>query len=396
VGGSESILTFALGFLIASLIALILAAPLWRRAEKITRKRLLSSLPISVDDVAAEKDKLRADFALSTRKLEMNLEKLRKKAQGQMTTAQQGHNKLIELETELKAKTETKSDNETEIASLAEKLAETEADLKRRTAQMEDMKAKLGDLQSVLNRQAGAIKDAASLAEGHRDEIETLKNETHENSEEITKQASAISSRDVKLSECGERVAAQKLLVAQKNAELKEKNALIASLQDKIAKMQAIEDDKTKSNLVNNAALDAKDTALATATEEIATLKSQLNAMAEEYRTRVAADNHENALLRQRIGDLAADVQRMTDELDGGDDRGLLRVAPSRTPGNTRLKGGANGGAKGTLAGILPVEMSKSNPSAMVFDPAPADIAAAKAASSLADRIRSLQRGLVK
>jgi len=394
VGGSESILTFALGFLIASLIGLILAAPLWRRAEKITRKRLLSSLPISVEDVAAEKDKLRADFALSTRKLEINLEKLRKKAQGQMTSVQEGHNKLIELETELKVETETKTYNQTEIASLAEKLAESEADLKRRTAQMDDMKAKLSDLQSVLNRQAGAIKDAASLAEGHRDEIETLKDEGDEKSEEITKQASALTSRDAKLAECGERVAAQKLLVAQKTVELKEKAATIASLQSKIADMEAVQDDKTKANQAQITALDAKNAVLVSATEEVATLKTQLNAMADEYKSRVAADNHENALLRQRIGDLATDVQRMTDELDRGDR--ILHETTNISPDNLRLKGGANGGAKVTLAGILPVNAAKSNTSGAAFGPVAADIAMAQEASSLADRIRSLQRGLVK
>jgi len=394
VGGSESILTFALGFLIASLIGLILAAPLWRRAEKITRKRLLSSLPISVEDVAAEKDKLRADFALSTRKLEINLEKLRKKAQGQMTSVQQGHNKLIELETELKAETETKTYNQSEIAGLAEKLAETEADLKRRTAQMDDMKAKLSDLQSVLNRQAGAIKDAASLAQGHRDEIETLKDEGDEKSEEITKQASALTSRDTKLAECGERVAAQKLLVAQKTAELKEKTAIIASLQARIAEMEAAQDDKTRKFQANKTALDAKDTALASATAEIATLKTQLNAMADEYKTRVAADNHENALLRQRIGDLATDVQRMTDELDSGNH--ILFETPKGPTDHLLRKGGANGGAKVTLAGILPVNAAKPDTSGAAFDPATTDIAMVQNASSLADRIRSLQRGLVK
>ena len=395
MAGSESLLTFALGFLIASLIALILAAPLWRRAEKVTRKRLEASLPISLEDVAAEKDKLRADFALSTRKLELNLEKLRKKAQGQMTSVQQRNIKLIELETELKAETETKSDKETEIRVLSEKLAAAEAELKRRTDQMDDMKAKLGDLQSVLNRQAGAIKDAASLAEGHRDEIETLKDDAAEKTGEITRQASAISFRDARLAECGERVAAQKLLVARKTAELKEKTTLIAALQTRIAELEALHASQSSKDQDRDTALDAKEAALAGATEEIAALKTQLHGMAEQYRTRLAADNHENALLRQRIGDLAADVARMTEALDAGDEASL-RATPIGAGAIGHLRGGTNGGAKETLARTLPIEALERGEDSEPLQIGAGEAAMVQKAASLADRIRSLQRGLVK
>ena len=78
---AEIIMTFALGFLIAAGIALALAAPLWQRAAAITRKRIRASSPVSIDDFNAASDRMRAEFALSTRKLEMSVESLRRKAQ---------------------------------------------------------------------------------------------------------------------------------------------------------------------------------------------------------------------------------------------------------------------------------------------------------------------------
>lgn len=70
----QSILLVALGFLIAGLLVLALAPAFWSRAVRLTTKRLKESLPISETEVRADKDRLRADFAIRTHKLEMRVE----------------------------------------------------------------------------------------------------------------------------------------------------------------------------------------------------------------------------------------------------------------------------------------------------------------------------------
>jgi len=75
----QSIMLVALGFLIATLCALLLAPSFWRRAERLTTQRLERSMPMSIADTEADRDQLRASYAIIIRRLEAALsqEKLR-------------------------------------------------------------------------------------------------------------------------------------------------------------------------------------------------------------------------------------------------------------------------------------------------------------------------------
>lgn len=61
----------ALGFLVASLLAVLFAGPFWNRAVRLTKKRMEATLPMSLSDIQADKDHLRAEYAVELRKLEM-------------------------------------------------------------------------------------------------------------------------------------------------------------------------------------------------------------------------------------------------------------------------------------------------------------------------------------
>ena len=80
----ESGLLFALGFLCATLLALLVAPAIWRRAVVLTRQRIENSVPLTLNEIQADKDLLRADFAMSTRRLELRLESLQERAAGQL------------------------------------------------------------------------------------------------------------------------------------------------------------------------------------------------------------------------------------------------------------------------------------------------------------------------
>lgn len=64
----------ALGFLMASLLALLLASAFWSRAVRLTTKRLKESLPASEPEIKADLDRLRAAYAIRVHKLETRLE----------------------------------------------------------------------------------------------------------------------------------------------------------------------------------------------------------------------------------------------------------------------------------------------------------------------------------
>jgi chromosome segregation ATPase len=68
---------FALGFMVAALLALMFLPAFWRRAMRLSTRRLQMLAPMSMEEVAAERDLLRAEFAVRERRLEQEMEALR-------------------------------------------------------------------------------------------------------------------------------------------------------------------------------------------------------------------------------------------------------------------------------------------------------------------------------
>lgn len=73
----QSLLLFTLGFLVAALLGLLLAPLLWRRAQALMRRRLEALVPMTLDEVRADRDALRAEHAMAMRRLEMENEEIR-------------------------------------------------------------------------------------------------------------------------------------------------------------------------------------------------------------------------------------------------------------------------------------------------------------------------------
>ena len=67
---------FALGFLVAGLAALAFAPAFWRRADRLTRRRLEMQIPLSVQEILAERDQLRAEFAVERCRLDQRAEEM--------------------------------------------------------------------------------------------------------------------------------------------------------------------------------------------------------------------------------------------------------------------------------------------------------------------------------
>src|ERR1700736_2441773 len=72
----EQAMVFTFGFLAASLIALAAAPAFWRRAIRLSTRRLEMQLPLSLEEILAGRDLLRAEFAVECRRLEQKAEVL--------------------------------------------------------------------------------------------------------------------------------------------------------------------------------------------------------------------------------------------------------------------------------------------------------------------------------
>ncbi len=80
----EPMMYFGIGFLVAALIGVAVMPLIHARAVRLTERRLEGAMPSSVEEILAEKDLLRAEFAMSTRRLEMSVEQLRNKTANQL------------------------------------------------------------------------------------------------------------------------------------------------------------------------------------------------------------------------------------------------------------------------------------------------------------------------
>ena len=80
----ESMMYFGIGFLFAALSVLVVVPLVHGRAVRLTTRRLEAAIPSSMAEILARKDLLRAEFAVSTRRLEMNVEQLKTKNASQL------------------------------------------------------------------------------------------------------------------------------------------------------------------------------------------------------------------------------------------------------------------------------------------------------------------------
>jgi chromosome segregation ATPase len=140
--GIENIMYFALGLLIASLVALAIMPAVWRRAVRLTKKRIEAATPITMAEFRADKDQLRAEFALSTRRLEMNVEALRRRLSEQLRDINRKRNEVGAI----------RDERETQLQQIRE-LEEREAELRRRILDLEKEGADLSQRLRMRDRE---------------------------------------------------------------------------------------------------------------------------------------------------------------------------------------------------------------------------------------------------
>lgn len=97
----ETAMLVALGFTAASLLALLMAPALWRRAVRLTTRKIEATMPMSVSDITADKDQIRAEYAVELRRLELDLERARERAARHLMERNQHMVEMGKLEAEL-------------------------------------------------------------------------------------------------------------------------------------------------------------------------------------------------------------------------------------------------------------------------------------------------------
>jgi len=394
----EPIMYIAIGFLVATLLGLALMPLVHGRAVRLTTKRLEASAPVSRAEIQADKDQLRAEFAMNARKLEMSIDQLRSKTTVQAAELGKKTDAINRMKVELGARNAEILALQAREQTLAEQLRTTSADLASTAAALQATQQALAERESEASRLSADLADQSRTAENRRTElvavheqIDTLKQRVDDIERDYTAtqaqleaQRSEAAATARERDEARERIAEltqrvtdlDQQLVAQLRAaedlgrqteslreQLAPKTAALAERDDENSRLRAAREEaetavkqlRDEVFALNN---NRSSPALATLQAEHAGAAAKLQALREE-REKFQREQAENAVLRERINDIAAEVAHLTMALEGSDSP-IKAILASES--KHRAKGGS--AAPQTLADRIRALQAKAGRSA--------------------------------
>lgn len=340
----QSVLFFVLGFLCAGFLALMIAPAIWRRAVALTRKRIEASIPLTQTEILADKDRVRAEYAMSTRRLEISVKALREKVAEQLVEISRGHEAMKGLAiermeknqvlSELGAKSEMLRQREDELLRLSDRLKETERKLEKRALELEKLESMYDDASfssssrqiELVARESEMQKLASDIAllRGQRKEADRRGQEIAAESKAARDAVKAEKKKTADLDKKVERLLAT---LADREDKLDRREKELARLREK----SKAEDSTPALRLVGRggdvAKSDDVDKAIAKLDGDRERLEARLTVLARENKqlkadlTALVVSNPADgsSALREQMNELAAEVVHLTAKLEGPD-----------------------------------------------------------------------------
>jgi len=175
----QAAMLIALGFLLASLIGVLLAPSLWARAARLSRKKLESSLPLTLSEIEAAQDQLRASYAVRMRRLETALAGAKQKAANQLVDNSRlqmeiaAHkDRIAELELQLSERRNAATVLEQQITK---RFPELDGEITRAKAELQERGFELQDLTNRLLRREEDLDAAKREAASYQAELGRLR-----------------------------------------------------------------------------------------------------------------------------------------------------------------------------------------------------------------------------
>jgi chromosome segregation ATPase len=406
----EPIMYLAIGFLVSMLFGLMIVPLVHNRAVRLTTRRMEAATPLSMAEIQADKDQLRAEFAMSARRLEMSVDQLKSKTTSQLAELGKKTDAINRMKIELGEKNATIFSLEAREKAVKEQLRATEEEFTAKTEALRSAELALTDKKNELAKINAALADRSLTAESRqvelltvRAQIDALQNRVGDAEKEFAttqtrleqqRGESDVATRELtaargRVENLSQRVTdLDRQLIAQvKEAEMlgNRVNDLETRLatQGKLLAERDYENNQLRQQYeaAERAAKEARDEIAATnsgkwpaleklkaekaaaeeqlriARDERAKLQRDVNAIQQQTESSWATERMENALLRERINDIAAEVAKLAMQLEGPNSpiEAMLAaepVIPAKAPraanGVTPNSGVSEGG--GTLA----------------------------------------------
>jgi chromosome segregation ATPase len=403
----EPIMYLAIGFLLSMLVGLMIVPLVHNRAVRLTTRRLEAATPLSMAEIQADKDQLRAEFAMSARRLEMSVDQLKNKTTSQLAELGKKTDAINRMKLELGEKNATIFSLEAREKAMKEQLRATEEEFVAKTESLRDAEQALKDKQNDLGRLGRELSNHSTVAESRHAELVLVRTQVDElkgrvsdaekefantqtrlqqersDSEKATRELAEARSRVENLSQrvtdldrqlivqvkeaemlgsrvndLEQRLATQGKLLAERdfeNNQLRQTNQAAEraakELRDEIAALNSGRSPAIEKLRSEKAAVEEQ---LRIARDERGKLQRDINAIQQQAESSWATERMENALLRERINDIAAEVAKLAIQLEGPNSpiEAMLAAEPASPakaarPANGSLTNNAtaNGGA---------------------------------------------------
>src|ERR1700740_1757116 len=167
----EPIMYGAIGFLISMLFGLMIVPLVHNRAVRLPTRRLEAATPLSMAEIQADKDQLRAEFAMSARRLEMSVEQLKNGTTSQLAELGKKTDMINRMKIELGEKNATIFSLEAREKAVKEQLRATEEEHATKTEALRLAEQALTDKQGELGKLNTELNDRSMVADSRQVEL---------------------------------------------------------------------------------------------------------------------------------------------------------------------------------------------------------------------------------
>src|SRR5882762_4280620 len=176
----EPIMYLAIGFLVSMLFGLMIVPLVHNRAVRLTTKRLEAATPLSMAEIQADKDQLRAEFAMSARRLEMSVDQLRNKTTSQLAELGKKSDAINRMKIELGEKNATIFSLEAREKAVKEQLRATEEEFAAKTELLRSAEFALTEKQGELAQINSELSNRSMVAESRQVELVAVRTQIEE------------------------------------------------------------------------------------------------------------------------------------------------------------------------------------------------------------------------
>src|ERR1700751_838009 len=190
----EQIMFIGIGFLIAGLLVIGVLPLVHARGVRLTLRRLEALTPLSIAEIQADKDQLRAEFAMTMSRLEMSVEQMKAKTTNQLAEMGRKSEAIGRLKLELGEKTATLFALEakerqladefrslqSELASKGEALVQGERAVAGARAQISQVKVDSRESSGTVSSQRVELVPLRAQTEALKGQIESCNREMHD------------------------------------------------------------------------------------------------------------------------------------------------------------------------------------------------------------------------